>query len=86
MSTGRTACSRAIPRPPAPATRALSSRPNRSTQLEVGGKLAVNRLLLSAALFEIRCPFAYTNGNGDYAVDGEQRNCGLELMAGGYVV
>lgn len=59
--------------------------PYRSRQLEVGGKLAVNRLLLSAALFEIRRPFAYTNANGDYAVDGEQRNRGLELMADGDV-
>jgi len=59
--------------------------PYRSKQTEIGAKLAVNRLLLTAALFEIKRPFAYTNGSGDYAVDGEQRNRGVELMADGDV-
>lgn len=59
--------------------------PYRSRQVEVGAKLAVNRLLLTAALFEIKRPFAYTNSGGDYAVDGEQRNRGVELMADGDV-
>ncbi|WP_312239875.1 TonB-dependent siderophore receptor [Pantoea sp.] len=57
--------------------------PYRSKQVEAGSKLAVNKLLLTAALFQIKRPFAYTNSNGDYAVDGEQRNRGLELMADG---
>ena len=57
--------------------------PYRSRQVEAGAKLAVNRLLLTAALFEIKRPFAYTNSSGDYAVDGEQRNRGVELMADG---
>ncbi|KOC90527.1 TonB-dependent receptor [Winslowiella iniecta] len=57
--------------------------PYRSRQVEVGSKLAVNKLLLTAALFQIKRPFAYTHANGDYAQDGEQRNRGLELMADG---
>ena len=59
--------------------------PYRSRQVEFGAKLAINRLLLTAALFEIKRPFAYTLGGGDYAVDGQQRNRGLELMADGDV-
>lgn len=57
--------------------------PYRSRQLEVGSKVAINKLLLTAALFQIKRPFAYTNASGDYAIDGEQRNRGLELMADG---
>ncbi|WP_380182319.1 TonB-dependent receptor [Kalamiella sp. sgz302252] len=57
--------------------------PYRSKQVEVGSKLAVNKLLLTAALFQIDRPFAYTTTSGDYAVDGNQRNRGLELMADG---
>lgn len=45
----------------------------------------MDRLLLTAALFEIKRPFAYTNSSGDYAQDGEQRNRGVELMADGDV-
>ncbi|MDF7652013.1 TonB-dependent siderophore receptor [Erwiniaceae bacterium L1_54_3] len=59
--------------------------PYRSRQVEVGSKLAIDKLLLTAALFQIKRPFAYTNASGDYAVDGEQRNRGLELMADGDV-
>ncbi|MCU5775487.1 TonB-dependent siderophore receptor [Erwiniaceae bacterium BAC15a-03b] len=57
--------------------------PYRSQQVEVGSKLAVGRMLLTAALFQIDRPFAYTNSDDDYAVDGNQRNRGLELMADG---
>lgn len=57
--------------------------PYRSRQVEVGSKLAVNKVLLTAALFQIDRPFAYTTNSGDYAVDGNQRNRGLELMADG---
>lgn len=57
--------------------------PYRSRQLEVGSKVAIDKLLLTAALFQIKRPFAYTNASGDYAIDGEQRNRGLELMADG---
>ncbi|MDI9222713.1 TonB-dependent siderophore receptor [Pantoea sp. EA-12] len=59
--------------------------PYRSRQLEVGSKVAIDKLLLTAALFQIKRPFAYTNASGDYAIDGEQRNRGLELMADGDV-
>lgn len=57
--------------------------PYRSKQVEVGSKLAVGKVLLTAALFQIDRPFAYTTPSGDYAVDGNQRNRGLELMADG---
>ncbi|MCG8708670.1 TonB-dependent siderophore receptor [Brenneria sp. 4F2] len=57
--------------------------PYRSKQAEVGGKLAVGNALLTAALFQIDRPFAYTNADGDYATEGNQRNRGLELMADG---
>lgn len=59
--------------------------PYRSKQVEVGSKLAVDKVLLTAALFQIDRPFAYTTASGDYAVDGNQRNRGLELMADGDV-
>lgn len=57
--------------------------PYRSKQVEVGSKLTVGKTLLTAALFQIERPYAYTLTNGDYAVDGTQRNRGLELMADG---
>lgn len=57
--------------------------PYRSQQVEVGSKLAVGDVLLTTALFQIDRPFAYTNSKGDYGVDGNQRNRGLELMADG---
>ncbi|QCR38370.1 TonB-dependent siderophore receptor [Nissabacter sp. SGAir0207] len=60
--------------------------PYRSKQTEVGSKLAVGRTLLTAALFQIDRPYAYTNSQGEYAVDGAQRNRGLELMADGDVL
>ena len=69
---------------PATATNAgMILAPYRSRQVEVGSKIAIDKLLLTAALFQIKRPFAYTNASGDYAVEGEQRNRGLELMADG---
>lgn len=60
--------------------------PYRSRQVEMGSKLAINnKLLLTAAVFQIKRPYAYTNASGDYAIDGEQRNRGIELMADGDV-
>lgn len=59
--------------------------PYRSRQIETGSKLAIDKLLLTAALFEIKRPFAYTNTSRDYGVDGEQRNRGVELLADGDV-
>lgn len=57
--------------------------PYRSKQVEVGSKLAINKMLLTAALFQIERPFAWTTTSGDYDTDGTQRNRGLELMADG---
>jgi len=57
--------------------------PYRSKQVEIGSKLTVNKMLLTAALFQIERPFAWTTTSGDYATDGTQRNRGLELMADG---
>lgn len=60
--------------------------PYRSHQVEVGAKYApVKDLLLTAALFEAKRPFAYTNDNGEFAQDGTQKNRGLELMADGHI-
>lgn len=59
--------------------------PYRSKQTEVGSKLAVGKVLLTAALFQIDRPFAYTGTDAEYSVDGNQRNRGLELMADGDV-
>lgn len=59
--------------------------PYRSKQVEVGSKLAVGKVLLTAALFQIDRPFAYTGTNGEYSVAGNQRNRGLELLADGDV-
>ncbi|BDH47408.1 ligand-gated channel [Salmonella enterica subsp. enterica serovar Choleraesuis] len=59
--------------------------PYRSRQIEVGSKWAVtNDLVLSAALFEAKRPFAWVQENGEFSQDGKQRNRGLELMADGY--
>lgn len=60
--------------------------PYRSHQIEAGVKYApVKDLLLSAAVFEAKRPFAYTNEAGEFAQDGKQKNRGLELMADGHV-
>lgn len=59
--------------------------PYRSKQVEVGSKLAIDKVLLTAALFQLDRPFAYTTASGDYALDGNQRNRGIELMADGDV-
>ncbi|MDL4915981.1 MAG: TonB-dependent siderophore receptor [Enterobacterales bacterium endosymbiont of Blomia tropicalis] len=59
--------------------------PYRSKQIEAGSKLAVGNMLLTAAIFQIKRPFAYTGDDGYYAQEGEQRNRGIELMADGDV-
>ncbi len=56
--------------------------PYRSKQWELGYKLAFEKMGFSAALFRIERPFAFA-ANGVFAVQGEQRNQGLELMANG---
>lgn len=57
--------------------------PFRSKQWELGYKVALSSVNLSAAVFQIKRPFAFTQANGDFSVAGEQRNRGLELMADG---
>lgn len=60
--------------------------PYRSHQIEAGVKYAPGKdILLSAALFQAKRPFAWTNDSGDYVEDGKQKNRGLELMADGHV-
>ncbi|KAA8996743.1 TonB-dependent siderophore receptor [Affinibrenneria salicis] len=72
----------------APATSSNAGQitaPYRSKQIEVGSKLRLGQTNLSAALFQIERPFAYTRQDGLFAMDGSQRNRGLELMADGDV-
>lgn len=60
--------------------------PYRSKQLEVGAKYApVDDLLLTAALFEAKRPFAWTREDGEFAAGGQQKNRGIELMVDGRV-
>ena len=60
--------------------------PYRSRQIEVGAKYAVNRdLLLTAALFRAKRPFAYVQDDGNFSEDGKQKNRGVELMVDGRV-
>jgi iron complex outermembrane recepter protein len=60
--------------------------PYRSKQVEAGVKWRVNGINTSAALFRIQRPFAYTGDDNIYAIQGNQVNKGLELMANGEVV
>lgn len=57
--------------------------PSRSKQYEVGAKTSLYDIDYSAALFQISRPIAYQGDDGIYAEKGEQRNRGVELMAGG---
>jgi iron complex outermembrane recepter protein len=58
--------------------------PYRSTEWELGAKVAFSRLDLTAALFLIRRPFAYTDSaDNTYKTAGEQENKGLEFTARG---
>ncbi|MCU5775367.1 TonB-dependent siderophore receptor [Erwiniaceae bacterium BAC15a-03b] len=50
-----------------------------SKQNEVGVKVDYQRVGGSLALFEIKQPSAVTNASNIYALDGEQRNRGIEL-------
>lgn len=50
-----------------------------SKQNEVGVKLDYQRVGGSLALFDISKPSAFINGDGIYALDGEQRHRGIEL-------
>ncbi|MGI4858264.1 MAG: TonB-dependent receptor [Janthinobacterium lividum] len=57
--------------------------PYRSKQWEVGYKVALSGVNASLAAFRITRPYAYTGSDGVYAVAGEQRNRGIELMLDG---
>ena len=58
--------------------------PYRSTEWELGAKASLTRMDLTAALFQIRRPFAFTDPvDNTFKTDGEQRNRGLELTARG---
>jgi iron complex outermembrane receptor protein len=80
--------------PTAPSTAVNSGEifpPFRSKQYEVGGKLAIKGLTATLALYQIRQPNAFslptpTAGNPNavtFAVEGEQRNRGVELSLNG---
>lgn len=57
--------------------------PYRSKQWELGYKVALGGINASLAAFRITRPYAYTQTDGTYAVAGEQRNRGIELMVDG---
>ncbi|EAU00673.1 TonB-dependent receptor [Campylobacter curvus] len=59
--------------------------PYRSKQYEFGVKGRFDELDVSAAIFDMKRPIAYLR-NGSFSVQGEQRNRGLELTAGGKLV
>lgn len=61
-----------------------TTAPYRSKQWELGYKLAFEKMGFGAALFRVERPFAFTSG-GVFAVQGDQRNQGLELTANGAV-
>lgn len=55
-------------------------------QVELGAKLALKGLLLTAALFDLKKPFEYVDpASGTYVQNGEQRHKGLELLASGQI-
>jgi len=62
---------------------AITLAPYRSKQWELGYKLAYEKLNFGAALFQIERPFAFAPAGGVFAVQGDQRNRGLELTANG---
>ncbi|MDX5947878.1 TonB-dependent receptor [Zymomonas mobilis] len=62
-----------------------SLSPYRSTQWEIGYKINLNRINLRAALYQIRRPYAYIGADGYYALHGNQRNRGVEIMADGSI-
>jgi iron complex outermembrane receptor protein len=56
--------------------------PYRSRMWEAGGKWALAGMNLSLAAFQIKRPYAYTEGT-HYGVNAEQRNRGVEFMVDG---
>jgi iron complex outermembrane receptor protein len=64
-----------------------SLAPYRSKEYEVGYKVSLNKIDLTAALFRIQRPFANINtADNTFEISGEQVNRGLELSAVGEVV
>ncbi|GIZ26740.1 ligand-gated channel [Morganella morganii] len=59
--------------------------PYRSTQYEWGIKANTGNMNLSAAVFRLKRPFAYTDSDQIFKKQGEQVNDGLELTATGNV-
>lgn len=59
--------------------------PVRSQQWEAGYKLALSRINLGFAIYSIRRPYAFTGTDNVFAVQGRQRNRGVELTANGRV-
>jgi iron complex outermembrane recepter protein len=59
----------------------------RTRQIELGAKMAWDRLNLSASVFDMARPYEYSRAHTDetftYVQDGRQRHRGVELMASG---
>ncbi len=56
-----------------------------SEQVELGAKLALGELLLTAAVFELERPLEIINADNRYVQDGRQRHRGLEMQAQGRI-
>ena len=59
--------------------------PSVTNQIELGVKLDLDGLGLTAGLFQIERPSAFTDANNRFGPNGEQRNRGFELTAFGEV-
>lgn len=60
--------------------------PYHSKQFELGYKIDISGLELSAALYRMNRPFAYTDPTDDmFKIEGKQSNDGLDLMAKGKI-
>ena len=59
--------------------------PSVTNQIELGVKLDLDGLGLTAGLFQIERPSAFTDANNRFGLNGEQRNRGFELTAFGKV-
>ena len=57
--------------------------PSVTNQIELGMKLDLDGLGLTAGLFQIERPSAFTDANNRFGLNGEQRNRGFELTAFG---
>lgn len=66
--------------PAGTANAGVSLVPYRSKQWELGYKVEWSKFNLSAALFRVERPFAYTGAGNVFSVQGEQVNRGMELM------